>query len=162
MASSLFLGKRRRTEATLKFALKDWEKNLRSTFDVDRQQFYLFVLSLSVLLFLPFIRIGVYNDIVMRASMPALFIFWSMVVKILFDSSIRARVSQTFLYSLMLAMVLIGFYPAIRGISESVEKYHVGPPELTTVLHSSEANNKELVVQRIGDAGSFFYKYIGK
>jgi len=163
VVSSLFFGKRRQNKKiTLKLALKDWEENLRSTFDIDRRQFYLFSLSLVVLLFLPFIRIGVYNDIVMRASIPALFIFWSMVTKILFDSSIRARVTHIFLYSLILAIVLIGFYPAVRGISESVEKYHVGPPELEMVSHSSEANSKELVLQRIGNDGSFFYKYIGK
>ena len=94
---------------TLNLALKAWKENIRSRFDIDYRQFYLFVLSLVMLLILPFIRVGVYNDIVMRASIPALFVFWSLVVKILFDSSIRTRVAQNFLYSLILAIVLLGF-----------------------------------------------------
>ncbi len=126
------------------------------------QQLYFFVLCLAILSVLPFIKIGIYNDFVMRASIPALFIFWSVTAKVLFDLDLRARIRQNFLYSLILVVVLIGFHPAMVKIVDSVRKYHFGPPPLQETAGVSSANSEELVLQMAGDDGSVFYKYIGK
>jgi hypothetical protein len=133
-----------------------------STFNVEYQQLYFLALSLGILFLLPLLKIGIYNDIVMRASIPSLFVFWAMVVKILFDANLRARLTWNFLYSLLIAVVLLGFYPSVVGISESVMKYHVGPVNLDTVQSSAAANSKDIVMQRIGSKESFFYLHIGK
>ncbi len=78
------------------------------------------------------------------------------------DASLRVRVRFSLLYAAILAVLILGSYPAIRGISESVLKYHFGPPNYFSVTSSAEANPRQIVLQRLGDDQSYFYLYFGK
>jgi len=119
-------------------------------------------LSLAVLFLLPLIKFGVHNDIVMRGSIPALFILWAIVAKLIFMISSESRRMSRPVWIIAIALVIIGSYPAIYGIKLSVQKYHVGPPNLAQVSESQDANSRQIVMQRLGSADSFFYQYIGK
>jgi hypothetical protein len=141
---------------------RNWRALLEKNFDLPLKQLYIFLISLICLFLLPVFRLGIYNDLVMRSSVPSLFIFWAMVAKILIDSTVRVRIRHNFLYSMIMAVLIIGFYPAMRNILDSVEKYHFGPPEISSVATSAEANSPDIVLQRMGNMQSFFYIYLGK
>jgi hypothetical protein len=139
-----------------------WKYKLNSGFQMDYRQFLLLVNCILILLFLPLIKVGVYNDVVMRGSVPALFVFWSVALKVVFDSSAWIRVRYNLIYSMILVILIIGFYPAVNSILVSFKRYHFGAPEYSLVLDSSDANSLDIVIQRMGNAQSFFYRYIGK
>jgi hypothetical protein len=139
-----------------------WLRHIKRTFDMDAEQVRCLALALGVLLVLPSFSVGVYNDLAMRASIPALLILWAVVAKVLLDGGRKVWARHAALSGAILLVVLIGFYPAARNIWESVQNYHFGPPELSSVVSSANANPREIVEQRLGDEGSFFYRFIGK
>ena len=135
---------------------------LEREFSITPIQLWLFIISLGVLGVLPLFKMGIYNDIVMRGSIPSFFIFWAFIAKVITDASIRVRMKFNFLYTLVWMVLLIGFFPSVAGIARSVKNYRFGPPAFSDVLTIADATNTDLILQRIGNQDSIFYRYIGK
>jgi len=140
----------------------NWKGRLAHEFGILPGQIYQFLIGLVVLFCLPLVKMGIYNDFVMRASIPSLFVFWSFIGKVTLDVSIRIRVRYSLIYALILATLLVGFYTALGGIKSSARNYHFGPPELSSVPTTANANIPEEVLQRMGNEHSPFFKYFGK
>ncbi len=142
--------------------LADQLESLKQTFDVSKIQFTIFLVSLFSLTLLPLYKMGILNDLVMRASIPSLFVFWAFVSKAVMDRDIQIK-PRLKIFKIIISMILIaGFFPSIVEISRSIQNYRFGPPPFDLVAESSKANRREKVIQRIGTDEAFFFQYIGK
>jgi hypothetical protein len=139
-----------------------WTVLLEQEFNITPMQLCLFLFSLSVLLILPLFKMGINNDLVMRGSIPSLFIFWALVAKVVADISLRIRMKFKLLYILISIIVTIGFFTSFNEIARSAIRYQFGPPVLSNTLTTMNANETEIVLQRIGSEDSLFYRYFGK
>jgi len=151
----------RSSSRTSKSHRQRWKDGLESQFDISPQQFNLFLLSLVGLTLLPLFKMGVNNDLVMRASIPSLFILWTLVIKVVMDSHVRVKLQVELLRVLLLIVVFLGFFPGIAEISRSIKKYQFGPPAISSVLEFEELSTRD-IEQRTGDDSSFFYQYLSK
>ena len=124
--------------------------------------FGIYAFSILILILLPFLKMGIYNDIVMRSSIPALFIFWAFISKILIERKRNTEIKFDVLYSIILVTVFVGFFSSFAEIARSVEFYRFGPPNFHDIREIGTENNLETVQQRAGRDDSFFYRYIGK
>ena len=131
-------------------------------FSSNQKQHSLFLLSIMILFVLPFFKMGIYNDLVMRSSIPALFIFWSVISKILVERNRGAGVKLKFLYTLISITVFVGFLSSFAEMARSIEFYQFGPPDFYSVREIGAENNVATVMQRAGRDDTFFYHYLGK
>ncbi len=115
-----------------------------------------------MLVVLPFFRMGSFNDLVMRASIPSLFVFWAFVARIITGASLRVRIKYNYAYMAVLLIVLIGFFPSFAEIARSVRYYQVGPPPLEKVHTTLSLEDTEFDLQRIGLEDTVFFHYLGK
>jgi hypothetical protein len=138
-----------------------WFASLRKDYNLSPIHFYLFLLSIFIVTILPLFTMGINNDLVMRASIPSLFIFWTFVLKILMDAPIRARIRLSALHILLVTAIVLGFFSSISEIFRSIKKYRVGPPAISDVLVTSELGERD-IDQRSGLDDSFFFRHLGK
>jgi hypothetical protein len=131
---------------------------LEREFGITSIQFCLFIISFCVLFLLPFFKMGIYNDFVMRASIPSLFIFWAFVAKIVTNVSFRIRWKFDLLYTLIIVTIFIGFFTSIAEIARSTKRYHFGPPPFGEVLPMTDMD----ISERIGNDNTIFFDYFGK
>jgi hypothetical protein len=143
-------------------ATRRWFSHLKRQCGIDAKQCYVVLVAVAVLLFLPFIKMGFMNDLVMRASIPSLFIFWAFVSKIVIDSNLHTRPLPKVLYAVLVLMVIVGSYTGIGEISRSIIRFQLGPPGVATVSTTADAIDLGLVEQRIGNPDSIFYRHLGK
>jgi hypothetical protein len=135
---------------------------LDSEFELDSRQTTLFVISLFTLLVLPNLKFGVANDLVMRGSIPALFVFWAFISKIVLRGRFHLHRVQRIIYYLVVAVLVAGFIPSINEISRSIANYRLGPPEITTITSTGNAVNLETISNRAGDDAALFFQWFGK
>jgi len=145
-----------------KAAMRMWFGHLRQHCGINPMQWCVVLAATTVLLLLPFVKMGHMNDLVMRASIPSLFIFWAFVSKIVIDSNLGTRPLLKALHTVLVLMVIIGFYTGIGEISRSVIRFQLGPPDVTTVSTTADARDLGLVEHRIGNPDSIFYRHLGK
>jgi hypothetical protein len=138
-----------------------WFGALEQEYNLKPIHFYLFLLSVVILTILPLFTMGNNNDLVMRASIPSLFIFWTFVFKILIDAPLRTRIKLSVLYIFLSTILVLGFFSSVSELFRSVKKFHIGPPEISEVLVTSELGDRD-IDQRSGSADSFFFRYMGK
>lgn len=118
------------------------------------------VISLSML---PIYKVGTYNDLVMRTSIPSLFILWAMVGKILVDSSQHIQQRLGRIYGLLLVVFGLGSYSSMSEIARSIERYSWQPPAISTVATTSTLNKEDFFkLQRMGNPQAPFFRYLGK
>ncbi len=135
---------------------------LEREFGIVPLQLALFGMSFAVLWILPLFKLGYYNDIVMRGSIPSFFIFWTFLGKVITAPSFRVRIKFSLFHMLIVMLLLVSFFPSLAGIVRSVNHYRFGPPALSEVLSIAEANQPEIIQQRVGDETSIFFRYFGK
>lgn len=147
--------------------LEKWFRAAKQRYHLEPEQFLFWLVSLAVLTVLPLFKVGFLNDLVMRGSIPSLFIYWMVTAKVVTEANLQEpawalRVRSFFLYLLIVVIVILGFLPSLSEISRSIRFYHAGPPALTEVLSTANANPSLIVEQRAGNQDSVFYRYIGK
>jgi len=145
----------------IKSLQEKWFISLRKDYNISRIHFYLFLLCIAVLTILPLFTMGINNDLVMRASIPSMFIFWTFVSKVLIDAPIRARIRLSALHILLSTLIVLGFFSSVSEIFRSIKKYHVGPPAISDVLVTSDLGDRD-IDQRSGSEDSFFFRHMGK
>jgi hypothetical protein len=134
---------------------------IQQRYDLLNGQLVGFIASVVILFVLPFFRIGVNNDLVMRVSIPAVFVFWALVAKVVMELSPEMRLKQYFLSVVVVGVILASFFPAVAEISRSISKYQLGPPEFSEVGTTFEISPRD-TNQRIGSKEAFFQKYISR
>jgi hypothetical protein len=160
MALSIFATHRagQRKSTTIKLA---WKHLLMQQFNIEAPQFELFILSLAILTVLPLFKVGANNDLVMRGSIPSLFVFWAFVVKIIIDAIPHVKRKWFLLYALTLTVVVIGFAPAVAEMTRSIKNYQLGPPPISSVIDTEDLSRRDLE-QRSGSPDSFFFRFLAK
>ena len=141
---------------------RNWPTLLEQEFGITPMQIYLFLTSLGVLVILPIFRMGIYNDLVMRSSITSLFIFWAFIAKVVTDASAQIKKRFNLLYALISIILTLGFFTSFSEIARSVAMYHLGPPALSDVQTTGDANSIEYILQRIGSEDSIYYHYLSK
>ena len=141
--------------------------SIQERFKVEPLQLLLFVVSLITLFALPLLKVGYLNDLVMRASIPSLFVLQAFAAKVLLDANIydarrRVRLRLGLLYLLLVTVVILSFLPGLAEVSRSARFYHLGAPAFSDVRRSAEANPRLIVKQRVGSDDSLFYRYLGR
>ena len=107
----------------------------------------------AMLLVLPLYRVGRFNDLTMRASIPALFVLWSYVAAALQD---RAPARRRILLALL---VLIGAVTPANEIMRALARYKWALPEV---------DERPLMAQDIlyrfylGDGDSWFFRHLAR
>lgn len=140
----------------------NWHILLDQEFGITPMQLYLFLISLGILGILPLFNMGFNNDLVMRASITSLFIFWAFIAKVVADTSPRIKKKFNLLYSLISIILILGFLTSFNEIARSVAMYHFGPPALSDVSTTADVNEIKFNLQRIGDEDTIFYHYLSK
>lgn len=110
-----------------------------------------------ILLLLPLYKIGIMNDLCMRASIPALMILASFYLRVL-------RTEFRFQYAQIAAMCvcsLIGAGSAASELVRSVENYSAGIPKASTISSLLNAPDNSVIEQRAGNPDSFFWHWLG-
>ena len=141
---------------------RNWREYLKEQFNIETKQFYVFLMAIVILTILLLFKMGYANDLVMRGSIPALFIFWAFVGKIVLDSSVAIKAKMRFLYFLLIALIIIGFFPGISEISRSINNYHIGAPKKSSIANIEKFDKWKIIKQMKGDKTSIFYRFISK
>jgi len=137
-----------------------WQATLWQDFKIQPVMLTVFTLTLVVLTLLPMFRMGKHNDLVMRGSIPALFVFFAFIGHVNFEISAEMRRKLGVLYVATLLVLALCFFPAVAEITRSVKNYHIGAPEYSSV--QSTASSSHDLLQRSGDEEARFYRWIGK
>ncbi len=127
---------------------------------VHPPQLLLFAISLVVLGLLPLFRIGGFNNLVMRSSIPSLFILFSFIGYLLLEmpSATRRRVKTAYL---CLAIVTVaGFTTSGIEIARSIEHYRAAAPDYSSVGTTAEFPLQ--LQERAGKPDSTFFTLLGK
>jgi hypothetical protein len=157
----LFSARANHADASLPF-WRRWGQTLARDFKLQPAQLVIFLLALVVLGLLPSFRMGKYNDLVMRGSIPSLFIFFAFVGHVIFETSAKMRRKLSVLYVVMLLVLALSFFPAVAEIARSVKNYHVGAPEYASVQSTATLDELFTITQRLGNEEALFYRWIGK
>jgi hypothetical protein len=132
---------------------------ISTNFGIKTTQFYVFFIAFSTLLALPLFKFGYNNDLVMRASIPSLFVFWSFIAKVVIDPNKHNGVLIRLLYILIIIVLLIGTYTSISEILRSVKLYQIRPPPIDIVTDNQVIGK---LLQRAGSDDAFFFKHFAK
>jgi hypothetical protein len=135
-----------------------WQQN----FQIQPRLVLLFLISAATLAVLPIYKFGELSDLLMRASIPSLFLLWAVCSKLILDSSPSIRRRRSLEFGLVLLVLIAGFYTASADIANRAINYSWGPPEWSSVKKSQVVEAMNLVQQRLGDPQSLFYRYLSK
>ncbi len=118
----------------------------------------IFLLTLAVLLALPFYRVGAANDLVMRVSLPALFCLSIFTWQTMGDRAFR----KTLRFSVICVLLALGaltpmseWYRSFKASRQKLdaENFHMSVIQLPAGL---------LPQQYVGELDSFYYKYLAR
>jgi len=107
----------------------------------------------AFLLLLPMFRIGIFNDLVMHASIPALFILWAFVARQLLSHPWRTETR------ILAVLLILGSFTAVSSIVRSIGRYTFGPPDKAVVWNVTQLPGT-IAQQHLGRPDSFFSRWI--
>ena len=125
---------------------------LRSYLDKHLRSF--FYIALPVLLFLPLYKYGLLNDLVMRASIPALFIVFLCSYTLLSSKKVRAQ--HRFLWLALIIYFILGTITPITEINRSVQS----EPNIGTSYKLLDIGDEMAIKQYLGREHSYIGKYV--
>ncbi|GAK51959.1 hypothetical protein U14_03205 [Candidatus Moduliflexus flocculans] len=123
----------------------------------------LFLVSAVVLTVLPLFRYGYWNDLMMRASIPSLFIFCLLTCKVLFHSSSKRWVIVLLVMTLGIGSLngMIEVRRHLKKIAEAGELVRLPKPH--PLYHAPDTSvNPSFFSQYVGDADSLFFRKFAK
>jgi hypothetical protein len=125
----------------------------------DRRSLALLGVAGITLLLLPLYRLGLYNDFVMRVSIPSLFVLWVLVARSLADAP--ATLARRVLWGVF----LIGAIGPLAQLAWAVTHFKVGIPDVASVAAVPAVQRErdpEIARQYVGDRGSFFFRVLAR
>jgi hypothetical protein len=115
-----------------------------------------FLLSCICLTFIPLWKAGTFNDWAMRASIPALYVFWIYVAGAIADPTWRSRWPRV-----LVACFVVGSISAWSEMWRALEQFQTSPPAIENV--GSFANMTGIGPdQRLGDPEAFFFRWLAR
>jgi hypothetical protein len=113
--------------------------------------------AIALLLVLPLYRIGIMNDLCMRASVPAILVLASFFLRVL-----RQEFTfQTLQRAAVAACLLLGAGSAASEIYRSLNHYSMRIPPREAVSSLLNSSENSVVEQRAGDPEAFFWHWLG-
>lgn len=119
----------------------------------------LFIIATLILIVLPFVQFGYFNDIVMRGSIPAFFIVYSVVF---ISLATLAMAKNKMLFWAGLCYLALGSITSLSSLWVSIKNPQWIPPNEKEVIPFTQHYLKSTVDQREGTPNSFFYRHLAK
>lgn len=110
-------------------------------------------IAIAILVALPLYRIGLFNDLAMRASIPALFVLWSLV------AATVQRSPRTIRGFLLLVLVCVGAFTPANEIIRALSRYRWGTPD---VDERPLLAQDPLFRSYLGDGDSWFFRNLAR
>ncbi len=116
--------------------------------------------SVTALLLIPLYRVGLYNDFAMRASIPVLFLFWVVLLRVVWCDAFRRNQWQS---ALLVVCLLVGAalpcYRLVKQIAraQGCLQYHSG-----TAQASIPDLDARFLPQYLGRSDAFFYTHLAR
>lgn len=104
---------------------------------------------------LPIYHIGLYNDLVMRSSIPSLFILMTLVTQVYLKNDIHGLTKK-----LLVICLILGSFTAIHEVARGIEKF--GKPQEFNSWGTIMNAKKSVINQYIGKNEGFFCDYFLK
>ena len=120
--------------------------------NLSRKESTLLWVSALTLAFLPFARMGLYNDLVMRASIPCLLWMWLLVLKQLSTETLAGK--------LVICAVVLGFCVGGQELWRGLRHYRFGVPEYSSVQRVTDLSDRDVSRQYLGNRDSLFFRYL--
>lgn len=117
----------------------------------------IFLAAVTTLLVLPFFRFGYYNDLAMRASVPALFLLMLAVARVI--GKVRGRDPWRIL---MVGLLLVGALTPYIEVRDQVRRLERSPISITKVRPNEAGDLWTLHATRYGRRFNFFGQYVGR
>lgn len=118
-----------------------------------------FLLVVATLVILPIYSVGKYNDLCMRASIPCLFLFWIVLLRVIFSGDVRI---ESWRGKVLFGCLLIATAFPVKNWLYQVAH---SEPRLHYCLYKPDIKvmdlEDEIVHQYLGRANKFFYRYLG-
>lgn len=108
---------------------------------------------------LTFFKLGFYNDLVTRASIPPLLVLWALVLHHLYYCKQKLR---SFTWVALAAVMIVGALSASTEIIRAVRLYHLGPPPQVDVVPAPHSLYAPLVKQYFAAPDSLFFRYLAR
>ncbi|GAK51960.1 hypothetical protein U14_03206 [Candidatus Moduliflexus flocculans] len=123
----------------------------------------LFLISVGVLTLLPFFRYGFWNDLAMRASLPALFLLAVFLTRALYYSATRKSIRLLIVVSLLIGAinVAVEIKRHLADISASGQWYRLPSPGALYDIRQAGVSTS-FFTQYIGSAESPFFQFLAK
>lgn len=113
--------------------------------------------SLASLLVFPLYKMGIMNDLCMRASIPPLLVLCSFSLKV-----IRREFTFQYLqYAAVAFCFILGAGTAINEIIRSIQFYSVGIPPREKISSLINSPENSVIEQRAGNSSAFFWHWLG-
>lgn len=113
--------------------------------------------AIGSLLLLPLYRVGIMNDLCMRASIPAILVLGSYFLR-----ALRTEFTfQTLQRSVVAVCVLLGAGSAVMEIQRSIMNHTIRIPAREAVSSLLNTTENSVVEQRAGDPEAFFWHWLG-
>jgi len=113
-----------------------------------------FMIASITLIGLPLLKMGYYNDIVMRGNIPSLFIIYTLTYAGLLS------IKNKDIVAIAIVIYLIGAITSISELWRNVQHWSWMPPNKESVIPFTKHPIKETVDQREGNPNSFFFKIL--
>lgn len=123
----------------------------------SRQWQIIFGIAVAMLLVMPLVKYGLYNDQLMRGSIPALFIIMVLIARMLSTEGYRIR-------KIIVSICLVA--GAVTPVSEISRHFDIGQPKrdewMSIENNQLDAGARNLANQYYGDRDSFFYEVLAE
>jgi hypothetical protein len=117
-----------------------------------------FLTAILALLILPIYRLGQWNDLCMRASIPCLFLFWVVLLRTIVSGAMQLKSPRTIV--LLACLLLASVFPAknwgYQVIHSRPGLHYNGGTAVVSVLDLFP----DLVPQYLGNSNSFFFRHL--
>ncbi len=146
--------------------LSRWQQHFDEHFDVTPRRLLIFLVSLTNLIFIPFVFLigsdnAFFSNFVLRSSIPSLFIFFSFVGCVVFKTSHVIRQKFKVLYFSLVISIVLSCFTSLAEIGRSVKHYQFGPHESISISATVDLD-PNIVRLRLGQQESIFFSWIGK
>ncbi|NUM33779.1 MAG: hypothetical protein HUU50_04515 [Candidatus Brocadiae bacterium] len=123
----------------------------------EKQHRVWFWTTISILLILPWIRVGFSNDLVRRASIPALFFLYVFFLRTIQHSQGRKKVVRAILFF----GFLLATSASLFEITRSFQNFSFSPPEEKNIKTHLDLPHRD-IKQRMGDPQSLFFQFLAR
>ena len=131
----------------------------------SNDQISYFIPVILFLMLLPLFKFGIYNDLAMRGSIPALFVLFTYISSalLIISKSENTRINFS-IKTISFLVLVISFASSASEITRGIKNYSVGASiwDQSKIKSFIDIPDKAAIEQRKGNANSFFFLNLAK